>query len=479
MLPPMRSLADVPVGALPMHDRLVFLRGLAGQKAMIEWGICAAAASVAVSDAAEATVRPCPGRSPQTLLPGRPRLRGYGGDGTPECSELVTAELAVALGCTERQAGDCLAVGLDLLHRLPRTSAAFAAGTIGYPHARIIATATRRLSAAAAAVLDARLAEVAATRNPTRLRVIARRAVDRTDPAGGRARHAAAHQDRSASLFPIGDGMAAFSLNHDLAVLAAVTDQVEAWGRRRHTLHPAAGRAAHTADAAALLLQGRHPVTGQHLLHPPPPAHDATLPQLPPAPATPATPDTAPPGQADRPDQQDGPDAPDGPVADPRSGLAVRTVLRLHLHADTLLGLDQRPADLQGHGPITADQARRLILTSLGDTTLHRVFTDPADDSVLFLDPGRYPFTHRQKEHLPARWRISAFPTASQPATGCDIDHRTPYRHAPPGTPDPPGQTVVTNAHPLGRRHHRTRTHGRWQVQATGPTPCAGPAPTA
>lgn len=132
--------------------------------------------------------------------------------------------------------------------------------------------------------------------------------------------------------------------------------------------------------------------------------------------------------------------------------------------ADTLLGLDDATCELEGFGPITAERARQLALQS-ASTILRRVFTDPADDSILFLDAGRYRFSGDQREAIRAMHPISTFPGATTPAGCCDLDHVREYQTGPPGRPDPPGQTMVANAQPLGRRHHRVRTHGGWQVR--------------
>ena len=186
-------------------------------------------------------------------------------------------------------------------------------------------------------------------------------------------------------------------------------------------------------------------------------------------------------------------------LGDPGEFLPARTELRVTMSADTLLRLDEATCELDGHGPITAAQARRLVLANCGSTTLRRVFTDPADDSVMFLDPQRYLFTTGQKEAILALHPISCFPGATTPGQRCDLDHRRPYQHGPPhaggedgseaggesagvqdgnsagvhdgdsagvhdgdSSADPPGQTVVPNGQPLGRRHHRLKTHGGW-----------------
>jgi hypothetical protein len=101
--------------------------------------------------------------------------------------------------------------------------------------------------------------------------------------------------------------------------------------------------------------------------------------------------------------------------------------------------------------------------------TLRRVFTDAADDSVLFLDAKGYRFASDQIAWIGALHPYSTFPGATTAAAKCDIDHIREYRAGPScsgpiASGDPPGQTMVVNAQPLARRHHRVKTHGGWAV---------------
>lgn len=307
-------------------------------------------------------------------------------------------------------------------------------------HARVIAEVTRPVPDGAVERIEEHLAEAALTRTPGRLRMLAKRRVARSDPAAFAARQRQARADRCASMFGLGDGMAAFSVTHQLDNLAVVDDQLEAWARQRVRIDPTVSFSAHKADAAVCLLLARHPLTGRPLI--------------------PCQPDDADPaGEAGR--------APTGvsTVPDPTNFVPARTELRLHLSADTLLGIGDDSCDLEGLGPVTVAQARRLALSSAA-TVLRRVFCDPADGSVLFLDPRRYRFTSAQSETIRALRRVSMFPGSTVSARKCDIDHAKAYASGPSGGPDPPGQTVVSNAQPLHRRGHRLKTHGGWRVAA-------------
>jgi hypothetical protein len=143
--------------------------------------------------------------------------------------------------------------------------------------------------------------------------------------------------------------------------------------------------------------------------------------------------------------------------------------------AGTLLGYDDQPAELTGHGPITAQHARELAADPTG--TWRRLLTDPATGHL--LDAGAH--TYRPSQHLidflTARDGECVFPTCHQPAHRCHIEHCHPFdaggktcpgnnalncdRHRESKKPDAPfrytilddGTTLWTH-HPTGRTYH-------------------------
>lgn len=461
--------------ALEEDNQLELGAHLSSCKATLDWLLCRVASSLAMKDAASPLVQHA-----DTSGRGEPIMRQLAGQGAPKVSEFLVTELALALSCSERAATDYLAVGLDLRYRLRCTKAEFGGGRITYAHAQVISEATRHLSIEAAETLDAVLADAALTRTPARLRVLARRKAAAADPSGLRERHQAAMSNRGTAMFSIGDGMGSFCVTTSLTSAATVADQIDGWAAKLRSLLPGVPLDAHRADAATRLLLGQHPLTGASLLRP---ASNT--------------------GYADRHSgastaaaQCTGELADNHPVntaagsasvasAPPLAGwLPARTELRVTMSADTLLGLDDATCELDGQGPITAAQARQLALQS-GSVKLRRVFTDPADDSVLFLDANTYRFAPDQIACITALHPYSTFPGATTRAARCDIDHLNEYRRVtepatqqhvregpqPPMSVDPPGQTVVTNGHPLGRRHHRQKTHGGWKVRRDSDDP--------
>jgi len=470
-LPDFVESLDARVDALAPVEQLDLAEQLAGCAATLDWQRCRLASSFALRECGSPNVATSASRRGGIVM------QRLGGIGTPEVPESAITELALAFSQSEYAARDLIAVGLDLRYRLPYTAAELGGGRIGYQHAKVISEATRELSVDAVEALDARLSDAAATRTPPRLRVLARRLVACADAEGMQRRHRDAYADRNADAFAVGDGMGAFSLTHQLEVAVAADEHLTAWARRRRLLDPTTGLAAHKADAAAHLLLGQHPVTGESLLtgtQAGKPSRSAVsggdteeeMDELAPGQHTPPWPM---PGSDLESAFGDDPEVtvispwPDvATLADPAAFLPAHADIKVLMRADTLLGIDDEACEIEGFGPITAEQARRLAVQA-ASSTLQRAFTDPADDSVLFLDARRYRFSRRQQDHIRTVHQISTFPGATTRATRCDIDHGVPYRHGRGRDPDPPGQTVADNGQPLARRQHRLRTHAGWE----------------
>jgi hypothetical protein len=354
--------------------------------------------------------------------PGGEMRRRYGGPGTPECAEFSTTQLAVELRCSDEAADDYLAVGLDLDYRLPCTHSEFRAGRISYGHVKVICETTRDLDEDSAVTLDERLCEAAESRTPARLRVYARRQVARLHPKVSERQAAEAFEKREVRVFDAGNAMGILWLTAPLDTLLQIDRQLTTAAKTLCDPHDTRTFDQRRCDIAIdLLLNG-------------PSAAKTT-----------------------------GGDVPQpSPVYD-----RLHTQVNLTMTAETLLGMDDQSAMLDGYGPITADQARRLALES-ASATLRRLFTDPVDGAVMVYDANRYVFTPEQVKAIRALHPRYIFPGCRVRAEQCDIDHRVEYVSNRDGR-DPPGQTVVANGQPLCRRHHRLKTHGDWTVVQTGP----------
>ncbi|GAA5144906.1 hypothetical protein GCM10025768_01350 [Microbacterium pseudoresistens] len=108
----------------------------------------------------------------------------------------------------------------------------------------------------------------------------------------------------------------------------------------------------------------------------------------------------------------------------------IRARIQVTIAATTLAGLDDEPAELDGHGPLDPDIARRLagretgwtrmFLTSTG--TIHRTDT--------------YSPTVGMRRFLQARDRHCRFPGCRIPAVRCEIDHNQDHARGGPTSTD-------------------------------------------
>jgi hypothetical protein len=145
-----------------------------------------------------------------------------------------------------------------------------------------------------------------------------------------------------------------------------------------------------------------------------------------------------------------------------RPGAAVR----ITIPASTLLGLDDQPAHLDGHGPIDAVQARALAIGGVWQ----RVVTDPLTDRVLDVGRERYRPPAALADLIRTRDKTCAAPGCRVPACACELDHTQEFHPRPGGDPDAPlGRTDADNLGPVCHRHHRLKTDGGFRLRQIGP----------
>ncbi|WP_217614471.1 HNH endonuclease signature motif containing protein [Cellulomonas sp. GbtcB1] len=140
--------------------------------------------------------------------------------------------------------------------------------------------------------------------------------------------------------------------------------------------------------------------------------------------------------------------------------------VRITIPASTLLGLDDQPAHLDGHGPIDAVQARALAIGGVWQ----RVVTDPLTDRVLDVGRERYRPPAALADLIRTRDRTCAAPGCRVPACACELDHTQEFHPQPGGDPDAPlGGTDADNLGPLCHRHHRLKTDGGFRLRQIEP----------
>jgi len=310
--------------------------------------------------------------------------------------------VSVALQLPLRTAQARLAQAATLVRELPRTLNAVSAGAISGGHANVLAEAVWRLpadpglpAALEEAVLPAVLAAGCVTVPQLRRRV--RRAVLALDPSTAEQRHQRAAAERRVEYHPGEDGMASLTAFLPAPEAQLIYDRLTT----ATTLFP-------TEDTRTLDQQRADLFT------------DAILSGLPL--------DALPTVQGRRP--------------------AINVVVS----ADTLLGLDDQPAQLTGYGPITAHTARRLAADQSG--TWRRLLTDPDTGALLDISPHRYRTGQRLRDYLTARDDTCVFPTCQQPGYRCEPDHTTPYNQG--------GTTTRHNLALTCRRHNQAKAGTGW-----------------
>ncbi|WP_217615929.1 HNH endonuclease signature motif containing protein [Cellulomonas sp. GbtcB1] len=142
------------------------------------------------------------------------------------------------------------------------------------------------------------------------------------------------------------------------------------------------------------------------------------------------------------------------------------TEVRITIPASTLLGLDDQPAHLDGHGPIDAVQARALAIGGVWQ----RVVTDPLTDRVLDVGRERYRPPAALADLIRIRDKTCAAPGCRVPACACELDHTQEFHPRPGGDPDAPlGGTDADNLGPVCHRHHRLKTDGGFRLRQIEP----------
>jgi len=133
----------------------------------------------------------------------------------------------------------------------------------------------------------------------------------------------------------------------------------------------------------------------------------------------------------------------------------------------TLIGIDNTPGELDGYGPIPASVARRIAAAGVW----RRILTDPASGALLDYGQTRYTPPPDLIDHVIARDGSCRFPTCSQPARRCQIDHTIAA-----GTPG--WSTSAANTGPLSAGCHNGKTHAGWQLDQPQPGQFHWRAPT-
>ena len=322
-----------------------------------------------------------------------------------EWAEWTREDVACALRMSGVSAQRRLAVAEELTRRLPGTLRLLESGVISYLHAMTLAEATQALDDDTVTEVERRVLRRAGKQTVGEFRRSVRRAVAALAAARVEDQRAQAMAERRVCVTPRDDGMAEVWALLPAEGAAVVLAAVDALARVSSADDP---RNADQRRADALVDLGVAAL------------HDPLLPKA----------------------------------------QGMRPAIQVTVAASTLLGLDEQPGELAGHGPIPAQVARCIAADPTG--TWRRLLTDP--DTGRLLDYGRTTYRPPQDlaEFVIARDRTCTFPGCTRRAHLCDLDHETPF--------DMGGTTNPQNLASLCRRHHRAKHQG-WLVRrdvATG-----------
>lgn len=331
--------------------------------------------------------------------PVEPNRRGRARAEARGVSEFAADEIAARLRLPRAAVQTRLAEAVDLTTRLPATLAALRAGRICRARARAVVQHTATCTPEAARAVEEHVLRRAPDQTAAQLRPCVQRRVLRVEPAAAAARHARARAHRAVWLRPEPDGMATLGVHLPAQDAMSVFGALD--GRARAARAAGDARPLDALRADALIELARHALR-----------------------------------ECPRP-------------------LATRHGRRPQVHvvvaATTLLGLDDRPAELRGYGPVPADVARTIA----ADATWRRLIVDA--DTGRLLDYGRRTYRPPQalRDHVIARDVTCTALGCAQPAETCDIDHAREY---------PDGPTSDRNTLAGCRHHHRSRHTGGWDL---------------
>lgn len=332
----------------------------------------------------------------------------------------MAAELACAVGMSDRTIQQRMADAATLRDRFPATFEHLRQGRFSRPHAQVVLDEGVRLPEG-----RAQYEKVVLERSPGltvgALRAVAKAIAEGLDPVSIAERHANAREARRVMIRDAEDGMAEL-----WALLPAVL---------AHGIHDRLTQQARSVREAGAPGVAGAPGEAEGGADP----DERTLDQL----RADVLCDVLLTGHATTADiDRDGLDV----------HRAFRATVQISIPVLTLIGASDAAATLNGRIPIDPETARSIAGAA---TIWDRVLTDPCTGDVLALD-RRFP-SQNQRRHLRARDEHCRFPGCRQPVWRCDVDHTIDFRYG--------GPTQHCNLAHLCRRHHTLKGESSWRVE--------------
>jgi hypothetical protein len=413
--------------------------------------------------------------------------------------DAADVELAAALTLTTRGT-QLLMDRAAMLHELPATATALAAGRIDWAKALVLINGLSGQDLDLARRIETQVIGRAPQQTTGQLRAALNQALLAADPAAAERRRQAEERHARIERGPEPGGVTALLAGRCLPV----TDTVTAWNRitaiaRQLRVAGAEGSLDELRVHVYLSLLNGEAVTA--------PAAEAVLS------VDQEDDDARAPDSADQHSPSDDPnntgtgsgDAKPGtsPATGPPPGGAtlqgggLRGNVNLTVPFSTILGVSDGPGHLAGFGPITGHSARQLAAGALGQPGVQWCMTVTGDDGQAVGhgcatrvrtggSPGDqgWPFTvklsalagtecahTRASAHYrppPSLWHLvqarntcCTAPGCRMPAAVCDDDHTAPF--------DQGGRTCECNLGPLCRHHHRVKQAHGWRLEQPEP----------
>jgi hypothetical protein len=134
-------------------------------------------------------------------------------------------------------------------------------------------------------------------------------------------------------------------------------------------------------------------------------------------------------------------------------------VVDIRVDLTTLAGLDEKPGQIPGWGPVIADIARK-ITREQEDSEWRITITDEEGQPIGVTTTRRRPTT-AQRRQVEARNPTCVFPGCRMPAGRCDLDHEHLWSET--------HRTSVSHLEPLCRHDHVNRHRRRWTLRQIRP----------
>ena len=370
-------------------------------------------------------------RTPAELMDsvaaGKDPHRDFGPDGL----ERAIAEVGAVLTVTPARAKALIIAGDAARYRLVFTSHTLAEGRIDLDRFLRAVTRTDLCSPEAIADIDAHLAGAILDNPPMstiRFTTLVDALIARWDPESVRRQTERNKSDRKVTITPDRFARGNSRLGASLPATdgATVDATLNAMAGSVHSADPR-NKQQRRADALVALAKGR-----------------TDLPCL--CPACTAFADIN-----EVPEPADRDEASQTSAADARMG--ARPVFHIVVNLSTLLGLDNDPGFLDGHGIVDATTLRSL-LAEADRSYINRHAAQPD------TQPTKYTPSRKLINLVKAGELCCTFPGCNAHVWTADIDHTVPFDHR---NPTCGGQTVLGNLKPLCRFHHRAKTFTSWQ----------------